>query len=153
MLGNILQIALLCIIIGSASIPVSFTVNSSPTVVWLGNALGSLISAIGVIYIGDRITSESFKRRVSKRRMGKKIVETFDEGESSKKAIKARGFIDKHGLKIFSLFCPIFPGVTVSTVTIYVLKLDKQVYKRWMFSGVVFVSGIYVYGYWWLFVK
>ena len=38
---GIIKIAVLCILIGAASIPVSFTVNSSPVIVWLGNALGS----------------------------------------------------------------------------------------------------------------
>jgi hypothetical protein len=49
--------------------------------------------------------------------------------------------------------CPIFPGVLLSTVTVYLLDLDKTTYKRWMFSGVIFVSGAYVMGYWWIFVR
>ena len=60
MVVDILKIAVLCIVAGAASIPVSFGVNSSPVIVWLGNALGSLASAIVVIYIGDRLTSRSF---------------------------------------------------------------------------------------------
>ncbi len=153
MLGNILQIAILCIVIGGASIPVSFTINSSPWVVWVGNALGSLISALVVIYIGDRITDRKFKERASKRRLGKRVIKVFDESGKNKKVAKATIIIDKHGLRLFSLLCPIFPGVAISTAAVYVLNLDKKLYKRWMFAGVVFVSGIYVYGYWWLFVK
>ena len=153
MFGQIIKIAILCILIGTASIPVSFTINSSPWVVWLGNALGSFLSAVFVIYIGDRITDERFKKRMSKRRLGKKIVKVFDEGSRSKRIAKARTSINKHGLKLFALVCPIFPGVTVSTAAVYILDLDKRTYKRWMLAGVVLVSGIYIFGYWWLFVK
>ena len=81
MFDGIFKIALLCIVIGGASIPVSFTVNPNPFVVWFGNALGSLISAAVVIYVGERITSESFKHRISKRHFGRKIVKAFDEGK------------------------------------------------------------------------
>ena len=153
MIFDIIHIAILCIVIGVASIPVSFTVNSSPLVVWVGNALGSLVSAAVVIYIGNRITDEKFKKKVSKHRPGRKVVNAFDQGQSNKSVVKARGFIDKHGLKIFSLLCPIFPGVLLSTVAVYILDLDKHIYKRWMFAGVFFVSGAYVLGYWWAFVK
>jgi formate/nitrite transporter FocA (FNT family) len=153
MFYDILRISILCILIGGASIPVSFGINSSPVVVWLGNALGSLFSAVVVIYIGNRITDEKFKKRISKRRMGAKIVKTYDEGTNNKSVGKAQRYINKHGLKIFSLICPIFPGVLVSTVAVFVLNLDKDIYKRWMFTGVIVVSGIYVFGYWWIFVK
>lgn len=150
---GILRIAILCVLIGGASIPVSFGINSSPSVVWIGNALGSLFSAVVVVYIGEHITNEAYKKRISKRRIGKKVVKTFDEGQTNRGVIKARKIINKRGLKIFSLVCPIFPGVLVSTAAVYLLDLDKRTYKRWMFCGVVFVSGIYVFGYWWLFVK
>ncbi len=153
MFAQILKIAFLCITIGSASIPVSFTINTNPFVVWSGNALGSLISAIVVIVIGERITNQRFKDRVSKRRVGKKIVTTFDQGQDNKNVAKASGFINKHGIRVFGLFCPIFPGVLVSTAAVYVLGLDKHIYKRWMLTGVFFVSGAYVFGYWWIFVK
>ncbi len=153
MFGGIIKIAILCIVIGGASIPLSFEVNSSPWIVWIGNALGSLISAIVVIYIGDRITSARFKKKVSKTRVGKKVVVSFDQGDNSKAVIKTRVIINKFGLRIFSLLCPIFPGVLISTVTVYVLDLDKKIYKRWMFVGVVFVSWFYVFGYWWALVK
>ena len=153
MILEILKIASLCIIIGSASIPISFTINGSPWVVWAGNALGSLLSAFVVIFIGDRVMSNKFRMRVSKSRVGKKIVLSFDEGADNKNVTKARIFINKHGLRIFSLLCPIFPGVLISTVTVYLLDLDKKIYKRWMFAGVIFVSGAYVLGYWWIFVK
>jgi hypothetical protein len=153
MLGEILKIAVLCIVLGGASIPFSFEVNSSPAIVWAGNALGSLLSAMFVIYIGNRITNERFKKKISKRRVGKKVVHVFDEGENNRAVGKASRTINKHGLRLFSLLCPIFPGVLVSTAAVYLLDLDKQIYKRWMFAGVVVVSGIYVFGYWWLFVK
>jgi uncharacterized membrane protein YdjX (TVP38/TMEM64 family) len=153
MVGDILKIAILCILIGAASIPVSFGVNNSPVVVWFGNALGSLISAAVVIYIGERITNQNFKDRLKKRRYGKKVVRTFDEGNRNKKVIKAREFINNRGIKIFSLLCPIFPGVLIATTAVYLLELDKKTYKRWMAVGVFFVSGIYVCGYWLLFVK
>jgi len=150
---GILKIAILCVFIGAASIPVSFTINSSPAIVWIGNALGSLFSALVVLYIGERLTSQKFKDRVSHRRVGKKVVKAFDEGGSNKEVQKASSFINKHGLKIFSFFCPIFPGTLISTVTVFLLDLDKHAYKRWMAAGVFFVSGAYVFGYWWIFVK
>jgi len=150
---GILKIALLCVLIGASSIPISFEINSSPIIVWLGNGLGSLFSALVVIYIGDRLTSQKFKERIRKRRLGHKIVRTFDEGESNNKVKKAGIFINKHGLKFFSFLCPIFPGVLISTSTVYLLGLDKKTYKRWMMAGVFFASGAYVFGYWWLFVK
>lgn len=153
MLSDIIRIAILCVIIGSASIPVSFTINSSPVIVWLGNALGSLFSAIVVIYIGNRITSDKFKSRLSKGRMGKKVVKTFDEGDDNKRVAKARARIENHGLRLFSFLCPIFPGVLISTSVVYMLDLDKKTYKRWMFAGIFFASGAYVFGYWLIFVK
>lgn len=150
---GIIKIALLCIVIGSASIPISFTINSSPVVVWLGNGLGSLVSALVVIFIGERITSKRFKDKISKRRIGKKVVTTFDEGQDNKKVQKARGFIDKHGLRFFAFFCPIFPGALISTTTVYLFDLDRKIYKRWLSAGIFFVSGAYVFGYWWVFIK
>ncbi len=153
MLVDIIRIAIICVIAGSISIPVSFGINPSPWVVWVGNALGSLLSAFVVIYIGDRIMSNKFRIRISRSRIGKKIVIAFDEGSENKNVIKAQGFINQHGLKLFALFCPIFPGVLLSTVSVYLLGLDKQTYKRWMFAGVVFVSGGYVFSYWLFFVK
>lgn len=153
MITAILKIALLCIVIGSASIPLSFRVSDSVFVVWLGNAIGSLASAVAVIFIGDRITSEKFRKRVSKRRLGKKVVGTFEEGEKNTKVAEARGFINKHGLRIFSFLCPIFPGVLLSAVAVYALDLDKKIFKRWMLAGVIFASGLYVYAYWRIFVR
>ncbi len=153
MLVDIIKIGILCIFIGGASIPVSFQINSSPVIVWAGNALGSLLSAIVVVYIGDRITNERFKKKVGKHRVGKKIITIFDEGDSNMRVEKAKQSINKRGLKTFSLICPIFPGVAVSTVAVYLLKLDTKTYKKWMFGGVCFVSGLYVFGYWWLFVR
>lgn len=153
MVENILQIAVMCIVLGGASIPLSFNVNSNPVVVWFGNAIGSLISAVVVIYIGNRITDKRFEDNISKRRMGKKVVTVFEEGEDNKKIVKAKIIINKHGLRLFSLVCPIFPGVLVSTVAVYVLDLDKKLYKKWMFLGVFLVSGFYVMSYWLAFVR
>lgn len=153
MMADIFRIALLCIVFGSVSIPMSFEVNTSPMIVWLGNALGSLISALVVILIANRLTNEKFKSRVRKTRIGRKILKAFDEGEDNKKAAKARGFINKHGLKVFSFLCPIFPGVLLSTVVVYLLDLDKKIYKHWMIAGIFFASGAYVFSYWWVFVR
>lgn len=153
MIADILRIAVQCIVFGSVSIPLSFEVNSSPIIVWLGNALGSLISALVVIFIANRLSNEQFKAKVRKTRVGRKILKTFDEGQDNKKAVKARGFINKHGLKVFSFLCPIFPGVLLSTVVVYLLDLDKKVYKHWMVAGIFFASGAYVFSYWWIFVK
>jgi len=150
---EILKIAFLCITVGVASIPLSFTITSSPTEVWLGNMLGSVISAIVVITIGDHITNRKFKNRVSKRPIGKKVVTIFESTDDNKKVRKARIFIDNHGLRIFAFLCPIFPGVLLSTAAVYWLDLNKQIFKRWMLAGVVVASGIYVYGYWWFFVR
>jgi hypothetical protein len=153
MLRQIIHIAILCIIFGGASIPLSFTVNSSPVIVWIGNALGSLISALVVIYVGNKMTNKKTEEKLSKKRFTRKIVTVFEEGEDNKKVQKARILIDKHGLRLFSLLCPIFPGVLISTVAVFALDLDLKIYKRWMSAGVVFVSGFYVFSYWLAFVK
>lgn len=153
LLWNIIQIATLCIVLGGASIPIAFTINSSPWVVWVGNALGSLISAGVVIYIGNRMTNKKFTDKMSKKRVTRKIVTVFEEGDDNKKVMKARVMINKHGLRLFSLICPLFPGVLVSTVVVYVLDLDRTTYKRWMFTGVFLVSGFYVFTYWLAFVR
>lgn len=152
MLG-IARIAVLSITIGAASIPVSFTINSSPWVVWLGNAIGSLLSAMVVTFIGDRLASERFKSRMNKHRMSRKVVTVFEEGDDNKKVVKARVLINKHGLRIFSFLCPIFPGVLIASVAVYALELDIKLYKRWMYSGIFFASGAYVFGFWYLFVR
>ncbi len=153
MLRNIIRIAILCIVLGSASIPLSFQVNSSPFVVWFGNALGSLASAMVVIYIGDRITDKRFKDKAKKHRVSRKMVNAFETGDDNKHVQKVAGFVNKHGLRLFAFFCPIFPGVTISTVAVYIFDLDKKTYKRWMLAGVFFVSGAYVFAYWFTFVK
>lgn len=153
MSGDILKIALLCIVFGGASIPASFTINSSPIVVWLGNALGSLISALIVIFIGEHITNKKFTDRMNKLRMGKKIITVYSEGKDNQKIKRTRIIINKHGLRIFSFLCPIFPGVLISTAAVYILDLDKQLYKKWMLAGVFFASGIYVFGYWFIFAR
>jgi hypothetical protein len=153
MILDIIIIAGLCVVIGGASIPVSFGVNSSPVVVWVGNALGSLLSALVVIYIADKITNKRFEKKIGKKYIGRKVVTVFEAGEDNKKVKKASLMINKHGLKLFAFFCPIFPGVLISTTAVYILDLDLRIYKRWMYCGIFFASGIYVFGYWWLLVR
>lgn len=153
MIIDVLIIAAYCIVLGGASIPICFEVNSNPFIVWIGNALGSLISAMVVIYVGNRITNKRFEKKISKKPMGKKIVTVFEEGDDNKKVKKATLFINKHGLRVFSFITPIFPGVLISTVAVYILDLDKKIYKRWMFTGIFFASGLYVFGYWLAFVR
>lgn len=153
MLTDIIKIAGLCIVAGAVSIPVSFGINGNPIVVWLGNALGSVLSALVVIYIGNRLTDKKFTKGVSKRRFGKKIITVFEEGDDNKKVLKVRIFVNKHGLRVFSFLCPIFPGVLISTAAIYVFDLDKKIYKHWLIAGIFFASGAYVFGYWWAFVR
>ncbi len=150
MLRDIFRIAFLCIVLGGASIPLSFGVNSSPVVVWIGNSLGSLISAWAVIFIAERLTNDKFRNRVRKFRIGNKVVTVMDEGGDNKHVAKARGYIDRHGIKLFALICPIFPGALLSTTAVYTLGLDKKTYKRWLVPGIFLVSGIYVFSYWWL---
>lgn len=150
---GILQIAFLCITLGVASIPVSFAVNSSPFVVWLGNALGSLLSALVVIFIANRISDTKFKQKVSKRFIGRKVITVFEEGNDNKKVLKARIFVDNHGLRIFSFIAPIFPGVLIATVAVYIFDLNRDIYKKWVIAGIFFASGAYVFGYWWVFVR
>jgi hypothetical protein len=150
---DILKIVALCIVAGAASIPISFGVNGNPAIVWIGNAIGSLLSALVVIYIGNRLTSKKFKKRVSERRFGNKVVTVFEEGDDNKKILKVRIFINRHGLRVFSFLCPIFPGVLISTAAIYIFNLDKRTYKRWMVAGIIFASGAYVFTYWFAFVR
>jgi hypothetical protein len=150
---GIIRIAFLCIVIGSASIPMSFGINSNPFIVWLGNSLGSLLSALFVIYIGEHLTSKKFEERAKKRRIGNKVITVFEEGSDNKKVLKVKFFVNRHGLRIFSFLCPIFPGVLIATSAVYIFDLDKKLYKKWMIAGVIFASGAYVFGYWWVFVK
>ncbi len=153
MFAQIIHIAVLCIIFGGASIPISFTVSTNPAIVWVGNALGSLISALVVFYVGNKMTNKKEEKKLGKKRFTKKIVTVFEEGDDNKKVQKARVIIDKHGLRLFSLVCPIFPGVLISTVAVFALDLDRKTYRRWMSAGVVLVSGFYVFSYWLAFVK
>jgi|GEM_PF-4260943 len=153
MLKDIIKIAFLCIVIGSASIPVGFTITKLPEIVYIGNVLGSVISALFVVIIGDKIKDKEFRKKMNRHRPGKKIVTVFEQGENNKKVMKARVSIDKHGLRFFSFFCPIFPGVLIASIAVYVLDLDRTIYKKWMFSGILFACGMYVYGYWWIFIR
>jgi hypothetical protein len=152
MLLDITKIAGLCIVAGAASIPISFGISTNPVIVWLGNALGSLMSALFVFYVAGRITDKKFEKKISKRRAGRKIVTVFTEGDDNKKVQKASLLINKHGLRIFSFFCPIFPGALIGTTAVYILGLDKQIYKFWLTLGIFFASGFYVFGYWLTFV-
>lgn len=148
MLLNIFKIACLCIVMGGASIPVAFTISSNPFVVWFGNALGSLISALVVIYISNRITDEKFKNKIRRWRIGRKVVTTYDESGNNVKVSKVRITINKHGIRLFGLLCPIFPGVLLSTIAVYALGLNRKTYTRWMLVGVFLTSGVYVFAYW-----
>ena len=153
MVLDIIKIAGLCVIVGSASIPLSFGVNSSPVIVWLGNVLGCLFSATIIIYIGQNITSQKFKQRASRNRIGKKVVGIFDQGDSNKSVAKAGHFINDHGLRFFSFISPLFPGVLIGTAAVYLLNLSKRTYISWMIGGTFFVSGAYVFSYWWFFIR
>lgn len=153
MFNGIFKIAFLCVTIGAASIPISFSINANPVVVWLGNSLGSLFSAWVVIYIADHLTNKHTEEKLSRRRIGKKVITVFEEGSDNKKVLKVRLFINNHGLRIFSFLCPLFPGVLISTAAVYIFDLDRHLFKRWMVAGVVFASGAYVLGYWWVFVR
>jgi hypothetical protein len=153
MLLDLIKITGLCIVAGAASIPISFGVSTNPIIVWLGNALGSLLSALFVIYVAGRITDKKFEKKISKHRAGKKIVTVFAEGDDNKKVQKASLLINKHGLRIFSFLCPIFPGALIGTVAVYILGLDIRIYKFWLILGIFFASGFYVFGYWMTFVR
>lgn len=146
--GAIFKIAVLCIVLGGASIPIAFTVSPNPFVVWIGNSIGSLISAFVVIIVADHLADDKFKNRVRRFRIGNKVVTIMDDGDNNSKVKKARGLINKHGLKLFALICPIFPGALISTATVYALNLDKRTYKIWLIPGIFLVSGLYVFGYW-----
>ena len=150
---DILAIAFLCIVLGGASIPIAFTITDDPVTVWAGNALGSVISAVAVIIIMNKLTNKDNEEKLKKKKFTRKIVTVFEEGDDNKKVKKATIMINKHGLRVFSLFCPVFPGVLLSTVAVYVLELDKRLYLRWMPVGVVLVSGFYVFSYWLAFVR
>jgi hypothetical protein len=106
-----------------------------------------------VIYIGHRMVSDSTKSTLDKSRLGRKISAVFEEGDSNISVGKARNFINKHGIRLFGIVSPLFPGVLLATMTVYLFGLDRQMFARWMFAGVVFVSGGYVFGYWYLFVR
>ena len=139
-LRQIIHIAILCVVGGAASIPISFGITSSPVIVWLGNALGSLVSALFVIFIAERMGSKAYRDRMNKHRASRKVITIFEQGDDNQKVLKARIFINRHGLKVFSFLCPIFPGVLISTAAVYLLELDTKLYKRWMVAGVVFAS-------------
>lgn len=150
---DIIAIALLCIVLGGASIPIAFNITDDPVTVWAGNALGSVISAVAVIIIMNKLTNKNNEEKLKKKKFTRKIVTVFEEGDDNKKVKKATIMINKHGLRIFSLFCPVFPGVLFSTIAVYILELDKKLYLRWMPIGVVLVSGFYVFSYWLAFVR
>lgn len=152
-IGEIIVIALLCIFIGGASIPIAFTLTDNPVIVWTGNALGSALSALVVVIVANKITDRREEKKLEKKPFTKKIVTVFEEGDVNKKVKKARILINKHGLRLFSLICPIFPGVLISTVAVYALNLERRMYFKWMMAGVVLVSGFYVFSYWFAFVK
>lgn len=151
--ADIIVIALLCIVLGGASIPIDFTINTNPVIVWIGNALGSVLSALFVIYIANKITDRTKTAKLKKKFLTRKIVTVMEEGDDNKKIAEASVMINKHGLRVFSLFCPIFPGVLIATAAVYMLRLDTKIYLRWMPVGVILVSGFYVFSYWLAFVR
>jgi hypothetical protein len=153
MFSGLLRIALLCLIGGVASIPLSFNINSSPIIVWLGNALGSLVSLVVVIYFAEHFQGGKYAGKPRKHWVSRKIITVLETDKDNKKVVKARIFINKHGLRVFSFFCPLFPGVLLSTAAIYLLDLDKSLYKKWVTAGIFFASGAYVFGYWFTFVR
>ena len=125
---DILAIALLCIVLGGASIPIAFTITDDPVTVWAGNALGSVISAVAVIIIMNKLTNKDNEEKLKKKKFTRKIVTVFEEGDDNKKVKKATIMINKHGLRVFSLVSsqlfsssprrrPIKPGIHTSNLT------------------------------------
>lgn len=153
MLKNILIVAILSVIIGGAAIPIGFMMTDKISVVYIGNVLGSIFSALIIIFIGDRIKDREFRNKINKNRAGQKIIYIFEQGESNRKVLKVKLRVDKHGLRFFSFLCPIFPGVFISSLAVYILDLDRTIYKKWMFSGILLSSGLYVLGYWFVFIS
>lgn len=133
---DILLIALVGMIAGLVSIPFGFGINSNPFVVYFGNALGSLFALICLLYLSGKIIDKYLAKKVDK-----KDVE------------KVGTFINKHGVRAFGLFAPLFPGVTIAVPSALVLKLDMKFFKRWLYVGIFLVSAFYVFGYWFTIVK
>lgn len=153
LIANVTVIAILCILLGGASIPVAFIVTRNPFVVWFGNALGSVLSVLLIIYVANAITGGGKQDPKKRNFITKKIVNFIEDGHKNKTVVKSRNMINKYGMRIFSLVCPIFPGVLVATVAVYLFDLDKKQYLRWMPVGLVLLSGIYVFAFWLTFLK
>ncbi len=153
MIKNIIIIAILSTAIGGASIPLGFAITDKVSIVYLGNLIGSVVSAMFVVFIGDKIKDQEFRKKINKRRAGRKVIYIFEQGENSKKVLKVKLRVDKHGLRLFSFFCSMFPGTLASSIAVYVLDLDRTIFKKWMFLGILFNSALYVFGYWFIFVR
>ena len=136
MIVNIFLIAVVGFVAGLISIPFGFTLTSSPIVVYVGNALGSLTGAIVFLYFSDRIISRFIKPK-----------------PNAKKTAQVSKFINKHGVRLFGLICPLFPGVTFGVPAAIALDLNMRVFKRWLFAGIFLVSAGYVFAYWWTIVR
>jgi formate/nitrite transporter FocA (FNT family) len=135
-LVDIILIALVGMIAGLVSIPFGFTLTSSPTVVYLGNALGSLFAVLILIYLSKSVISRYLEKKLDKEKI---------EGVTR--------FVNKHGVRLFGIVCPFFPGVTISVPAAIALKLDLKKFERWMYVGIFVVSAGYVFSYWAAFVR
>jgi hypothetical protein len=136
MVIDIILIAIVGAIAGLASIPFGFTLTSSVYVVFIGNAFGSLVAALALLYFSDKLIARFFKK-----------------GVSDKSINRITKLLNKYGLRIFGLVSPLFPGVTVSVPSAILLKVDMKTYKRWMYVGIFLISGAYVVAYWAAFVR
>lgn len=133
---DIFLIAVVGMIAGLVSIPFGFTLNNNPFIVYLGNALGSLFALLFLLYFSSKFIDRFLKKKVDK-----KDVE------------KVGNFINKHGVRVFGLFAPLFPGVTIAVPSALILKLEMKSFKRWLFVGIFLISAVYVFGYWITVVK
>lgn len=139
MILDIFLIAVASLTLGLASIPFGFTLTNDPFVVYFGNALGSLVAAIVFLYFSSKIISRFMKRR--------------KKTNDAKKTAQVGSFIDKHGVRLFGLVCPLFPGVTFGVPAAIALELDMKKFKRWLFVGIFVVSAGYVFLYYWTIVR
>lgn len=133
---DILLIALVGMIAGLVSIPFGFGINSNPFVVYIGNALGSLFALFCLLFLSGKFIDRYLKKKVDK-----------------KEVEKVGSFINKHGVRVFGLVSPLFPGVTIAVPSALILKLDMRSYKRWLYVGIFLVSAGYVFVYWHTVVK
>lgn len=134
--ADILLIAIVGAVLGLASIPFGFHLTTSPIVVYLGNAFGSLFAAIVLLYLSDKFVAKFFQKKIKQEKIERVSV-----------------FINKYGVHLYGLLCPLFPGVTVSVPAAIALKLNMRAFKIWLYMGLFLVSAGYVFGYWWTVVR